>query len=157
MAFKVSEFYFPLISQRNNILITTDANQLYSAAKSGRLDVVQMLLSRDVSPNTSIDDGFTALMTAAEAGHAEVVKVLANHPDCELSARNSYGQTALGFAAQNNRVEAALAIIQARNGIADIEAKCGGGRTAAEVARTAGHNHLADVLAEAARKAQVNN
>eukprot|EP00951_Prasinocladus_malaysianus_P037885 scaffold410590_cov36-Prasinocladus_malaysianus.AAC.1 len=52
--------------------------------------------------------GYTPLMTAAEAGHPEVVSVLCSQPACDLNLQNTYGQSALSLAAQNNR-EAAVA------------------------------------------------
>ena len=103
------------------------AKELYSAAKSGRAQELVELLGRGADPNQSFDDGFTSLMTAAEAGHAQAVRALAANPRCDLNLRNAYGQNALAFAAQNGRIDAALELLNTsrQNSALNLEALCG--------------------------------
>jgi hypothetical protein len=68
------------------------ASELYSAAKSGDIDSVRTLLGLGLNPNHGGEDGFTPLMTAAEAGHAGVVTLLVQHSQCQINRKNSYGQ-----------------------------------------------------------------
>jgi len=84
---------------------------LYSAAKEGDAGRVFAALEAGADPNKGMDDGFTPLMTASEAGHANVVKVLTAHPACDVDCKNVYGQTALSFAAQNGRFSVAQALV----------------------------------------------
>jgi len=85
--------------------------RLYSAAKEGDAPRVLAALEAGANPNQGMDDGFTPLMTAAEAGHVNVVKVLTAYPTCDVDVKNVYGQTALSFAAQNGRFEIAQALV----------------------------------------------
>lgn len=98
-------------------------------------------------------------MTASEAGHAEVVALLAADPRCNLNAQNTYGQTALSLSAQNNHRGAVAALIAAPAGAGReklaIDLLCGK-HTAAELARRAGHSALADILAEQSRQGQIS-
>lgn len=55
------------------------------AVSHGRLDMVQMLLEAGADINIQDEDGSTALMCAAEHGHAEIVKHFLTHPDCDSS------------------------------------------------------------------------
>jgi ankyrin repeat protein len=51
-----------------------------------------MLLSSGLNPDQGGEDGFTPLMTAAEAGHAQVITLLTQHPLCKINRKNRYGQ-----------------------------------------------------------------
>lgn len=55
------------------------------AVSHGRLDMVQMLLEAGADINIQDEDGSTALMCAAEHGHAELVKHFLTHADCDTS------------------------------------------------------------------------
>ena len=157
---------------------TSAEGSLYAAAKMGHVEATRRHLARGADPNQVHDDGFTPLMTAAEAGHALVVGALAAHPACELRTRNAYGQTALHFAAQNGRAEAARALLDAavaRKGGCDgwreappeaprealldggLLAAKAGGKTAADAARLAGHTALASELAARATPHQLQS
>jgi len=127
-----------------------DEQQLYAFAKQNNLAEVRRLLQKEgLDVDGGGEDGFTPLMTAAEAGHLDVVRALA--PRSNLNKQNAYGQTALSFAAQENRVEVVLALLEARGrtGEVDVDMKCGTAGTAATVARNASHHLLADMLAGA--------
>lgn len=131
---------------------------LYAAAKMGHVDACVAHLARGVDPNTTHDDGFTPLMTAAEAGHAEVVRLLGDCGQCNPTLSNAYGQTALHFAAQNGRRDAAAALLDSSAGhdaLAKLLNATSGGCTAAEKARLAGYTTLADDLAARAAEMQL--
>lgn len=108
-----------------------EARALYSAAKGNDLEGVKRILvggdnasssasSLTISSqghqaaqlcNTSFDDGYTPLMTAAEAGHSEVVSILLlNSADPAL--KNSYGQSAVILATINGRDAAVRALVE---------------------------------------------
>jgi hypothetical protein len=124
---------------------------LYSAAKAGNAAALDELLSSDdINLNTAHDDGATALMTAAEAGHAECVMMLADDSRCDCERRNIYGQRAIHLAAQHGRYGA----VEVLWPHVDLEATANG-KTAAQHARSVGHVSLANRLASAARQAQL--
>eukprot|EP00443_Scrippsiella_acuminata_P071300 CAMPEP_0115374256 /NCGR_PEP_ID=MMETSP0271-20121206/1862_1 /TAXON_ID=71861 /ORGANISM="Scrippsiella trochoidea, Strain CCMP3099" /LENGTH=407 /DNA_ID=CAMNT_0002797301 /DNA_START=92 /DNA_END=1312 /DNA_ORIENTATION=+ len=129
------------------------AEGLYAAAKAGDKEATVHLLNQGTDPNQRYDDGYTALMTASEAGHERIVEALMSATAIDVNARNNYGQTALHFAAQNG--QAAVVRTLLKNQSIDVETVCGG-RTPAEVARAAGCNEVADVLATTAAATQMS-
>jgi hypothetical protein len=132
-------------------------SDLYAAVKSGDSRRVMTALAGKADPNRGGEDGFTPLMTAAEAGHAVVVNLLCQHPLTLVNAQNMYGQTALSFAAQNGRLDAVLVLCSARgaDGPVNFELVSNTGFTAAQSARSAGRSAIADVIALAAREQQM--
>ena len=94
------------------------------------------------------------MFAPGHTGHAQVVQMLVAHPECTtINSKNRYGQTALSFAAQENHVDAVLELLAAPG--LDIESTSNSGLTAAETARRAGHNQIADLIAAAAKDRQV--
>jgi hypothetical protein len=95
-----------------------------------------------------------------------VVRLLLRCSRCKPNVRNRYGQAAIHFAAMNKRVSVIEALLDAAGGAAagaagaevaptvDIELVAAGA-TAAEVARRAGHEELADLIAARATETQV--
>jgi ankyrin repeat protein len=55
------------------------------AASRGRLDLVQLLTENGADMNIQDEDGSSALMYAAEHGHALTVKYLLSQPNCDAS------------------------------------------------------------------------
>jgi len=48
--------------------------------------------------NIKFQNGFTPLHIAAQEGQVEIVKLLIEHPDCDINARSESGKTALDVA-----------------------------------------------------------
>lgn len=72
------------------------ASPLSAAVKAGHIDVIQLLLARGANVNKKVNDGFTALMLAAEKGSRQSVQLLIQHKaDVNYSVR---GMNALKFA-----------------------------------------------------------
>jgi hypothetical protein len=141
-------------SHRHSRRLTNRLNtELYSMANQGNREGVRRLLALGLDPDFSAGtDSITPLMTAAEAGHADVVEDLVATWRCDLNRRNVYGQTALAFAAQNNRMDCVLRLVDAPG--VDISAQSSG-YTAAQLARRAGHGRVADYLAALTRDEQL--
>lgn len=53
--------------------------ELIAAACAGKLDKVMSYIAQDVDANAKKDNGWSALMSAAEKGHLEIVKYLKEH------------------------------------------------------------------------------
>lgn len=149
----------PARLDREEMQARVAAVSLYAAAKMGHSDAVARHLEAGADPNEQHDDGYTPLMTAAEAGHSQVVRILGANPRCSLNLRNAYGQSALHFAALNGRDDAVTALLECREqhklDAVDVEALCAG-QTAAELARRAGYVALADRLALWVRDVQLS-
>jgi ankyrin repeat protein len=74
------------------------------AARTGKLDAVEALLSRGADPNVKESwRGQTALMWAAAEGHATVIEALVKR-GADVQTRSNGGFTALLFAAREGRI-----------------------------------------------------
>ena len=136
---------------------------IFDAAKAGDLATVQTLLkgNPDLAKARTADAGFvgvTALMEAAQAGHAGCVKALVA-AGADVNARrdaanndaNNSGWTVLMMAAFNGHADCIEALIAAG---ADVNAKKGAGGTA--LMSAAGQGHADCVNALIAAGADVN-
>ncbi|CAH0051773.1 unnamed protein product [Clonostachys solani] len=73
--------------------------QLLSAARSGKLDSITSLFEKgQVDANSADEDGYTALLFAAEAGQDAAVKLLIGL-GTEIESKNNSGETSLWLAA----------------------------------------------------------
>lgn len=127
--------------------------QLYEACNQGDGAAVARLLVLGMDPNYSAGtDSITPLMTAAEHGYDEILGELLATGRCDANRANVYGQTALAFAAQNDRL-GCVRLLVAAPGI-DLEVRASG-LTAAQLARRAGNDGVADFLARAMRDGQL--
>ncbi|KID68192.1 Ankyrin repeat-containing domain protein, partial [Metarhizium hybridum] len=115
---------------------------LHDAAKAGLEETVWLLLTRaDATIDLEDKTGRTALMHAAEHGHATVVlMLLKNGADIEAKCR---GWTALRWAANEGR-EAVVTLLLERG--ANIEAKDCNGETPLLWAAKRGHEAVATLL-----------
>lgn len=96
-----------LINKEADITLLTRSRKstLHVAAESGNVEVVRLLLDQNkLDPRCKDSFGDTPLLSAAKAGHKEVVKVLFEHPNAatlssmELEASKAYTASILNFA-----------------------------------------------------------
>ena len=92
------------------------------APATGRLDLVQRLLEAGAGPNHRSTGGLTALMLAAEGGHAEVVATLAA-AGAALDERDADDDTALSLAIAHSHASAAKALVAAGASLARLSAE----------------------------------
>lgn len=71
------------------------------AASHGKLVICSLLLQCEAVVNLQDNDGSTALMCAAEHGHADIVALLLSAPDCDPRIEDNEGSTALKIALIN--------------------------------------------------------
>jgi ankyrin repeat protein len=95
----------------------TDSNDedLQFAASEGDLARVKLLIQKGCDPNAIDEDlSFTALHSAADAGHIDVVKfLLAVGADVNAHCEEKIGETPLGQVSSNCTFEMAQALITA--------------------------------------------
>eukprot|EP00505_MAST-04D_sp_SCG-Rhode-Island_P006532 Stramenopile-MAST_4_protein_6532 len=78
-------------------------NALYYAAREGcRPPLFQRVVARIHDVNAGDNDGWTALMFAAQNNQLDVVISLMNHPRIDLNVQNCYNNTALHRAVRYN-------------------------------------------------------
>ena len=75
---------------------------LHLASQHGQSDMVRLLLNHGANIEAASEGGWTPLLIAAKAGHADVVEALLSaHIPANVNARTSSGMTALHWAAEN--------------------------------------------------------
>jgi len=103
---------------------------LMTAARSGRVDAVTLLLDRGADVNARESwRGQTALMWAAAEGHAAVVRVLTAR-GADVHARTKVGFTPFLFAVRQGKIDAAVALLGAGANLNDALRGETGGTTA---------------------------
>ena len=68
---------------------------LMIAAGSDKIEAVNYLIERGADVGITNNNGFTALMIAAEVGSVDCVQALLNSENCNINAQNHYGSNAL--------------------------------------------------------------
>ncbi|KAH9123276.1 hypothetical protein AeMF1_005682 [Aphanomyces euteiches] len=118
---------------------------LCAAASDGHTDVVKMLLS---NPNTDVDacneDGWTALLHAADRGHLDCAKILIDH-HANVNATTTNGMSALMLATKRGYHEIARLLLQ---NSASVESAVGG-MTPLMIAAFYGYLSIVQVLVDA--------
>ena len=92
-----------------------DSALLY-ACRKGRLEVVELLLSRGADPTTCENEGLTPLMYASieSEGHVDVVWCLVRNKAVRatIDTQNRSGRTALWYASYTNRTEVLKVLVE---------------------------------------------
>lgn len=91
-------------------------NALHIASYRGNEKVVKFLLNKNINFNKKDSFGNTALIYAAEEGHAKIVNLLLNLPGIDINAKNSEEETALDCAKRKGR-RRVIRLIQSKIGI----------------------------------------
>jgi ankyrin repeat protein len=106
---------------------------LITAASQGKIEVIIDLIPKltEHEINATNHTGYTALITAAERGHLNIVQLLiANNADVNIQAYPS-GYTALMVAIEQNHLEVVEALLKAK---ANIDTRDDAGQTAMNLA-----------------------
>jgi ankyrin repeat protein len=90
------------------------ATPLWLAASQGSAAMVAKLLDAGASPNVALEEGETPLMAAARTGTVEAVKLLAARGADVNATERLRSQTALMWAAANDRADVVRTLIELR-------------------------------------------
>ncbi|KAJ8002740.1 hypothetical protein DPEC_G00162080 [Dallia pectoralis] len=102
------------------------------ASEDKMVRCVELLLSRNVDPNTFNRFHMTSLMLASRDGHSHVINMLVSH-GAEVNTQDENGYTALAFAVQYGKDEAVLKLLQLG---ADQKIKTKAGKSVVDLAKT---------------------
>jgi ankyrin repeat protein len=117
---------------------------LMVASVKGHTLAVRQLLARGADPNLRDVYGWTPLMRAVYEARSRVVQALMEHPNVDLNAKNDQGATALHLAAvKGNEDLARVLLLGGANPLIEDRS----GRTPAMTALAAGHDQVAELLA----------
>ncbi|XP_069484043.1 ankyrin repeat, SAM and basic leucine zipper domain-containing protein 1 isoform X2 [Ambystoma mexicanum] len=106
------------------------------------LKCVELLLSRNASPNVACRKKMTPIMFAAREGHSHVVALLVAHA-AEINLQDENGYTALTWAARQGRKNTVLKLLELG---ADKSIQTKDGKTAGEIANQNKHSELFSML-----------
>lgn len=131
------------------------------AARNGHFDIVELLLSlryttsgndsskanqtQRVSVNHADRDGWTPLRSASWGGHAEVVKLLLQHPECKIDLADKEQRTALRAAAWSGHEDILRTLIASGANVNSVDKQ---GRTSLIAASYMGHYEIVEILLE---------
>ena len=118
--------------------------ELVAAAGRGERREVASLLRRGASVEDRDESGRTALMAAAEEGHADTVNALAGTYSANVEAADEKGWTALMLAAFHGHTDTVNALAGTHN--ANVEAPTELGMTALMLAADRGHTDTVNAL-----------
>ncbi len=114
----------------------------FDSAKKGNVKGIRKMMERyDV--NTMDNQGWNALMTAAEKGHIEVVRELLKDREIKINQRNLKGETALMWAVIPGHTEIVKELIGAG---AEVNIRNYEGKTALMYAAVFGHTEIVEML-----------
>ena len=121
---------------------------LHMAAKSGNLEIVNILLDRGADVNKKNTHGFTSLYVASVVNNVSCMKILLSHPQAlniDINATDLGGMTALISACCNGCNGTVISCLLQHG--ADTGLRDSIGRTAADWAREKQFNDLVAILA----------
>ena len=127
-------------------IIETDY-PLYMAVKLGCIDVTEYLVTIgvfDINLKLWMYSNDTPLHGACEKGNFEIVKILTNHPQCNIEAENNYKQRPLHIACQSGNVDIVQHLVVEKG--CDVTAKDNFSDTPLHKARGRGHFEIVKIL-----------
>ncbi|XP_066537458.1 KN motif and ankyrin repeat domain-containing protein 4-like isoform X2 [Hoplias malabaricus] len=80
---------------------------LHLAVRHGRASTVKLLLSQGANINAQDRAGTTALISACDRGHTDIVRILLQNPECDIGLTDQGGRRALSLATQASHTEIA--------------------------------------------------
>jgi ankyrin repeat protein len=123
------------------------------AVLGGDTATVKLLLDKGVKFSKSRNDGQTAVMAAAAAGHNDILRLLlAKRPDVNIP--DAVGMTALSHASRRGQIEAARLLLDSG---ATIDATDKAGRTPLMYAALNGHPQIVKLLLDKGAKVNVKD
>ena len=139
---------FALLFIALSSLVQDPDRQLRDWSASGRTEAVRKLLAENETVDVGSRDGmgWTALMYAAEDGHADIVGLLID-AGANVYSENNDGVTAIHLAAEKGRANVVRVLLKAE---ANFAARDGSGRTPLYRAVENGHGDVIDLLQQAA-------
>ena len=123
-----------------------DATPLALAAENGSAAFIELLLDAGADPDAATPEGETALLTVSRTGRADAVRLLLDRGADPNRAEGWRGQTALMWAAAEDNLAAAEALLA---GGANVHARSTGGFSPLAFAVRAGHLAMTRLLVEA--------
>jgi ankyrin repeat protein len=138
------------INIRNNKYINT---ALHYAAGSGSVDIIQLLLDKEMSVNLPNKDGFTPLHVCAKSGHLDATKCLVEK-GAAVNKTNKDGTTPLMVAAQYGKVEIFRHLTEID---ADINIRNAFNNTALDYAYESGSVDIIKLLLDKGMSVNLNN
>ena len=122
-----------------------DATPLALAAENGSAAFIELLLDAGADPDAATPEGETALLTVARTGRADAVRLLLDRGADPNRAEGWRGQTALMWAAAEDNLAAAEALLA---GGANVHERSTGGFSPLTFAVRAGHLDMTRLLVE---------
>ena len=125
-----------------------DRKSLLDACKSGNVDIVRhLVIEKHYDLNAKEWTGYTPLDYACEKGHFEIVKILTNHPQCNIEAGTSFvppNDGPLHKACESGNVDIVRHLVIDKH--CDVNAKGWIGYTPLDYACEKGHFEIVKIL-----------
>jgi ankyrin repeat protein len=126
---------------------------LSRAAEGGHEAIVQMLLKKNISPNSTDNIKRTPLSYAAKNGDNRVVVALLTDKRVDIDPKDHYGSTPLSIAARNGHIDVVKLLLDTRH--VDINSRDCFGRTPLWYARRYGSANIVQLLLENAENRDI--
>ena len=125
---------------------------LHIACRYGKKEIVEYLISHPkINVNKEKNDGWTPLFHACANGYVQIVKILLKDERVNVNKEANDGRTPLFIACDNGKEET-VKILFASGREIDTTKKTNANETAAEIARKKGHDQIAKLVDEYAKK-----